>query len=144
LALDINRRSQIVEESARLIEASKTYKTRLSRCDLLLQHIEHLLKYEEMGIIPFEPPPSIVLEEYQHRRREIVCDEADRIVQQAESKKSTLKTMPAKRNAVTTAQDRITQLVADHPDLSKDIAEYSDLLHMSLDNLAIIEEAIKQ
>jgi len=141
---DERQDSQGGEESARLVEKSKAFETRLSRCDLLLQHVEYLMKYEELGIMPFEPAPSVALEEYQHRRCEIVMDEAARIVQQAENKRSKLKTMRAMKNAVTTAQDKIAQLAADHPDLSRDIAEYSELLDMGLANLAIIEEATKQ
>jgi hypothetical protein len=58
---DITQRSRIMDDCLRLVHDGKTFETRLTRCDLLFEHLEHLLKYERKGIPTLSPLPSKIL-----------------------------------------------------------------------------------
>jgi len=58
----------------RLIGESKKLDTQLSRCDLLLEHAEALMKYEEKGIPTIEPLPSALLREYRIKQDELILN----------------------------------------------------------------------
>ncbi|GAH12288.1 unnamed protein product, partial [marine sediment metagenome] len=51
----INNNFRIISESIELIKKSKNFKTRLSRCDLILNIAEKLLEYENKGIQSIKP-----------------------------------------------------------------------------------------
>ncbi|MDP2718538.1 MAG: hypothetical protein Q8P44_01700, partial [Dehalococcoidia bacterium] len=58
----------------KLIEESKNTKTRVSRCDLLIQHAQALLEYERKGI-PLNPSPSQLLSQYTAIRAQLADEE---------------------------------------------------------------------
>jgi len=72
--LAAEQRIRIMNDSVRLVTESKKMKTRLSRCDLILEHAEALLKYEEKGISVISPPPSKFIEKYTEMRDLIVLE----------------------------------------------------------------------
>ena len=57
---DVQQRLRIIQDSQKLIEKSKNFKTRIGRIDTLLEHIQALKKYEEKNITTLEPKPSEV------------------------------------------------------------------------------------
>lgn len=72
----------------KLVDESKNLKTRLSRCDLLIEHAQALLKYQEKGIPTITPSPSQLLAEYSAMRDQIILDsltaEAEKMLAKAE------------------------------------------------------------
>lgn len=72
---DIEQRTRIIQDCIRLMKYSKELDTRLSRCDLLKQHAEALLKYENKDIVTIKPPPSEFIKSYNDLRREIIEDD---------------------------------------------------------------------
>lgn len=68
---DISSASRIIGDSVPLIETSKNPSTRLSRCDLVLEHAERLLPYERLGIPTLETPPSEIMEKVKTARDQI-------------------------------------------------------------------------
>jgi len=61
-------------------------KTRLSRCDLLVEHAKALLKYERKGIPTVSPSPSQLLTEYTAMRDQIVLEGVTAEVEKALAK----------------------------------------------------------
>jgi hypothetical protein len=74
IGLDISQRVRILQESAALAENGKTLSTRLSRCDLAIEHARALTKYEEKGISVLSIPPSTIARELEERRTRLVLD----------------------------------------------------------------------
>jgi len=48
--LEVSEHGRIITESVKLINESKNAKTRVSRCDLVIEHPEAILKYGDSGI----------------------------------------------------------------------------------------------
>ena len=74
VVLDVQQRGRIIKDCVKLVAKSKNMKTRLSRCDLLVEHARALLKYERKGIQTISPPPSQLLREYTAMRDQIVLE----------------------------------------------------------------------
>jgi hypothetical protein len=65
---------RIINESIELIEKSNNYKTRLSRCDLILRISKSLLEYEKRNIPVIKPPPSKFISIYANKRDTIILE----------------------------------------------------------------------
>lgn len=77
LVLEVTQKARIIQDCMRIIDDSKKMETRLSRCDLLLDHAKQLLKYEIKEIDTFDPSPSELLNEYTPMRDQIVVEGVD-------------------------------------------------------------------
>lgn len=77
VALEVTQKARIIQDCLRIIDESKKMETRLSRCDLLLDHAKQLLKYEIKEIDTFDPSPSELLNEYTPMRDQIVVEGVD-------------------------------------------------------------------
>jgi len=86
VVMDIQQRGRIINDCLKLVIESKNMKTRLSRCDLLLEHAQALLKYENKGIPTISPPPSHLVIEYAAARDEIVLEAVTAEVENALAK----------------------------------------------------------
>ena len=62
--LAVQQRGRVIWDCMKLINESKNTETRLSRCDLLIEHAQALLQYENMGIYTVNPSPSQLLSQY--------------------------------------------------------------------------------
>lgn len=74
VVMDVQQRGRIIKDSMKLIEESKNTKTRVSRCDLLIQHAQALSEYERKGI-PLNPSPSQLLSQYTAIRAQLAGEE---------------------------------------------------------------------
>jgi len=74
IALDVHERARCIEDSMKYIERSKNMATRLSRCDVVLTHLEALLQYEGKGIPTIDPVPSALISEFTQQRQDIVVE----------------------------------------------------------------------
>jgi len=72
--MEVNSRFRVIKESMELAEKGKTLDTRLSRCDLVIEHCQTLTKYERLGINTLDPSPSTIAYKYQAKRNEIVTE----------------------------------------------------------------------
>jgi hypothetical protein len=72
----------------KLVNESKNMNVRISRYDLLIEHVEALLEYEKRGIPTIDPPPSKVLSERPELRDKIVVqgvtEEVEKLLAKAE------------------------------------------------------------
>lgn len=86
VTMEIQQRVRIIVDSFNLVTKSKTFKTRLSRCDLILEHARELKKYESAGIKTVEPCPSRIIEEYQSGRDDLIIENLDVEIDKAVTK----------------------------------------------------------
>ncbi len=88
VVMDVQQRVRIIQDSINLIEKSKITKTKVSRCDTLLEHAGALAEYERKGIPTLQPLPSQFITEYTAQRDNIICDgvtaEVDKALAKAE------------------------------------------------------------
>ena len=69
---DVQQRSRIINDCTKLVDKSKNRDTRLSRCNLLIEHAQALLEYEHKGIPTISPSPSQLLSQYAAIRAQLV------------------------------------------------------------------------
>jgi NADH pyrophosphatase NudC (nudix superfamily) len=72
VVMDVQQRGQIINDCMKLVDKSKNIKTRLSRCDLLIEHAQALSEYEDKGISTVDPSPSQLLSQYTAIRAQLV------------------------------------------------------------------------
>lgn len=98
---EVLSRCRVLQESVKLAQEGKTVKTRVSRCDVAIEHIEYLLQFEEKGIETVSPSPTELLEQCRSLRTEIVITEASKLAEKAIEKSKVATTAKSKENAVT-------------------------------------------
>lgn len=83
----VNNNFRIINESTKLIRESKNFKTKLSRCDLIIKIAEKLLEYENKGIKTINPPPSEFISQYKNVvRDEIILESLKLDIEKAKAK----------------------------------------------------------
>jgi len=97
--LQIQSTGRVVVESLKLAQQGKTFKTRLSRCDLLAERAAELLPLEQRGIPTITPPPSELLRHAAELRNEIILESAEQVAKTARDKADVATTSRAKSNA---------------------------------------------
>jgi hypothetical protein len=109
---EIESRLRILGESEKLVNESKNYKTRLSRCDELVRQLEGLRALAERGIPALgklaEYPGMI--SEVHHSRNRIVLAEVDDLLEKAELKSDSAATATAKATAFRALLPRLHDL----------------------------------
>jgi hypothetical protein len=84
----------------RLVREGKTFGTRLSRCDLVIEHAEHLAGFERKGVPTVSPAPSAILSEYRALRTQLILEEANTVADKAREKASVASTPKARERAL--------------------------------------------
>lgn len=64
LAIEAESRLRVLNESVKIIESTKNLATRLSRCNVVIEQAQALIKYENLGIPVITPPPSKIAQTY--------------------------------------------------------------------------------
>ena len=98
--LEIQSRARVLGESMRLAHDGKTFGTRLSRCDLAIEHAEFLSEFERRGVPTVSPSPSVILNEFRTLRTQLVVNEAKTVAGKAFEKSSVASTPKAKERAL--------------------------------------------
>ena len=86
VVLDVYERTRCIEACMKVIDKSKNVNTRLSRCDVVLEHAEALLEYEQKGIPTIDPYPSSLIVEVRKNRDEIIIESVNAKVEKALTK----------------------------------------------------------
>ncbi len=74
VTLEVSQRSRIIDESLKLVRESKKLETRLSRCELVIQHVNELSKYDRREIPTLQRPLSDILEDCDKLREAIIVE----------------------------------------------------------------------
>lgn len=117
VVLDITQRTRIMSDSLKLAREGKTFSTRISRCDLLLEHAEHLLEYERKGIPTLTPLPSELIEEFKRYRGELVLEEAMQVAEKAKAKAEVAATATSKQNALGAGLLKVREIMQNNEDV---------------------------
>jgi hypothetical protein len=99
----VQQRARIINDSLKLIETSKKVDTRISRCDLVLEHAAALAEYEKRGIATIEPSPSSLLQEYAKRRDKLILQGLEAEVETAQARAKVATTTTSKINQLSEA-----------------------------------------
>lgn len=86
VVMDVQQRGRIINDCMKLVAESKNMKTRLSRFDLLIEHTQVLLEYEQKGISTLSPSPSQLLSKHNAMRDQIVLESVTAEVEKALAK----------------------------------------------------------
>jgi hypothetical protein len=104
VALDITQRTRIVNESSKHVEESKNLSTRLSRCDLAIQHLEYIHDtYELRGIMLVAPSAEEQIAKLVWARDECVVEDVQAKVEKAKRKADIATTATTRVNAYSPA-----------------------------------------
>lgn len=109
VVMDVQQRGRIINDCMKLVSESKNMKTRLSRCDLLIEHAQALLEYEHKGISTVSPSPSQLLSEYTAMRDQIVLEGVTAEVEKALAKAEIAATPPTSINEANKALLKIRE-----------------------------------
>ena len=118
IVLDITQRARIINDSLKLARQGKTFLTRLSRCDLLLEHAEHLLQYEQKGIPTLAPLPSEILSDFKPYRDDLILEEAHQAAKKAKAKAQVAATTTSKHNALGSGLLKVKEIMQNSSDPS--------------------------
>lgn len=121
----IMQHGRILSESLELAHTGKTIATRLSRCDLVVEHAGYLLQYEEAGIPTLEPSPSEIIDSCAELRDRIFAGEYEDIVKKAVNKSKIAATVRTKISALRSAQLKISGIQTDF-ESEFDASEYEN------------------
>ena len=100
LVVEIQSRARVLEQSMKLADKGKTFGTRLSRCELVIEHAEHLVQFERKGVPTVSPFPSQLLDEFRALRTQLIVSEAESITETAFEKSSLASTINSKERAL--------------------------------------------
>lgn len=109
----ISSAARVVVESLKLAQEGKTFKTRLSRCDVLIERAGDLIQYEERGIPTIEPAPSTIVTESHQLRDEIILEAANAVAEQARDKADLAATARAKSSALGAAYLKAKEILSE-------------------------------
>lgn len=116
LIIEAQSRLRVINESMELADNGKTLATRLSRCDLVIEHAQALVKYERIGVRVISPLPSVIVKTYTDNKVKIIKEELLNESRQALEKSKLASTVNAKVTALSKVVLRITDYKQGYPD----------------------------
>lgn len=108
---DIQQRARIIDDCVRLAQDGKTLATRLSRHELLIEQLQHLLAYEKKGINILSPEPSELIRRMQSYRVTIVDEEIEKIADKAKKKAELSSSVATKFNTLSKALLKVQEIL---------------------------------
>ena len=108
---DIQQRARISEDCIKLTEEGKTFGTRTSRHQLLIEHLDHLLVYELKGIPTISPRPSELLNKFGKYRGQIVSEEINAIADKAKKQAELTASVASKFNVLAKSLLKVQEIL---------------------------------
>jgi hypothetical protein len=116
--VEIASRIRVMEDSMRLAREGKTFSTRVSRCELVIEHATFLERFERKGVATVQPAPSVLLKEFNELRVGLIVEEANTATEGACQKAEVATTPKAKERALVVGLLKVLELAKlaeDHP-----------------------------
>lgn len=120
VVLDIKERLRVIGSSREVANNAKNWRTKASRIDLMVRHLEHLQQYEQRGILSLDPPGPQALQDLERARRDAAIEAAETEVSKALASAETATTPKTKVNRASKALlalDAIRREIADYEEL---------------------------
>jgi hypothetical protein len=126
IKLEVRQRMRIINDSVQIVNNSKNIDTRLSRLNLIYEHLNALHKFEQLGVDVVKPPPSIALEQLKGKKDQIILEAMRNAVEQAETKSSIAKTIQSKISPLSKTLLKIAEYEnkLDDPKLLSDLEQH--------------------
>lgn len=118
----------------RLAQQGKTFGTRLSRCDLVVEHAGALLEYEREEIPTISPAPSTLVDEYSRLRSSIIMEEANTAADKSISKADLATSVRSRENALAGGLLKIQEITSnlEDPEDAQDLVRrHRKLIHQT-------------
>jgi len=103
-------RARVLEDSMRLAREGKTFATRLSRCELTLEHAKFLERFERKGVPTISPAPSTIVREFRNLHGSLIEEEAASVSMKAFSKAEIATSPKAKERALASGLLKVREL----------------------------------
>lgn len=100
MTIEAQSRLRVINDSMKLVDTGKTLETRMSRCDLVIEHAQALMKFEKLGIPVIKPLPSVIVKTYSENKIKILKDALIEESRQALEKVKLAATLNAKVSAL--------------------------------------------
>lgn len=110
VAMDIQQRVRIMDDSKRLASEGKTFTTRFSRFQLLIEQLEHLLEYEKRNISTLTPSPSKLLDDLRGYEHKIISEETAKVSEKAKKQAQVAINTTAKFNLLAKASLKVQEI----------------------------------
>ena len=78
VGVNISQLARIIMESINIVNTSKKLDTQLSRCDVIISRAQGLLPYESRNIPTIKPHPTDLINEFTHKRDNLILFSLDR------------------------------------------------------------------
>ncbi len=98
--LTLSERSRVIDESREIIVTSTKIDTRLSRCDVVIDHAKALLDYQRRGVPTVDPPPSELIQSMTALKDRLIVDGMRDVVVEAQRKADVAQTVKTKAGAL--------------------------------------------
>lgn len=108
----VTQTHRIMSDCIKIIDKSNNLDTKLSRCDLLLSHINDLIYYEDKGITTIHPAPSELAEKYTKIRNDVFIENARLTVEKHLNKANKSKTPKTKIKYAKVALEKLNEFKA--------------------------------
>jgi len=131
LAVEVQSRLRVLDDSHRIVKNSKKYKTLITRYDVILENAKELLKYELAGIETINPKPSEIIEIAKADKEDCTIDEIRKTIYKAVQKSELGSTPAGKINPLTKCMAQILELRENLIDKNL-FYEYEDSLNMHI------------
>lgn len=138
-------RLRVINDSIKLIDTGKTLETRLSRCDLVIEQAQALIKYEIIGIPLIKPLPSEIAKFYSENKIKLIKDGLLEESRAALEKSKLATTMNSKISALSKVVLKIVDYKKGFPN-DKDLEHLEHGLRKAIQEIqlnAFIEDAKK-
>ena len=145
IAVEVQSRLRVLDDSHRIIETSKNYKTLMTRYDVILENAKELLKYELSGIETINPKPSEIIEMAKADKEDCTINEIRTAIYKSIQKSELGSTPSGKTNPLTKCMVKILELREDLEDKTL-FDEYEDNLSLYIHKTKfsiIVDEAKK-
>jgi len=107
---DVMARHKAIQRSLEPANRAAGLKTRVSKCDIVVEHAKALLIYERKGIETTSPFPSEFISEYQELREAHIREAAENATETAKAKASVASSHKAKANALASGLGKIHEM----------------------------------
>jgi len=110
IVIDVQQRMRIINESIELFENSKKMETRLSRLDLVEEHLSAITQYEDKNIEIINPSAKSLLNKFEGKHDKIILEHMTEIAENALTKAEVATTTRTKVNAINKALLKIREM----------------------------------
>lgn len=125
----IENRARIVSESLKLAQTGKTFSTRISRIDVLIDNLDKLQAYEAKNIPTITPTPSLLIQDIRVLRQETITNEINELYTKSVNQAEVAATPTSEYNALSKGFLKVQEILDGYNGEDRD---FEQLLRLKL------------